>query len=541
MRLKFSYFVVDTKRELFHIRSYESYGTIIFYFPFMAPKKTQDSVQDDYYAHLSPDSKPAPITQGETPKKKPLKLKKAIKNTEPTENNIAAETPKKPKIVAKKNDNSESAKPSVLSRPKKTETSSEKISEEKKKPTARLVEREHASQDLLRSVMNRQGTTSQNNTQKRDAQKPSISFGGQSSAAFKPLENRPVMKTPEEERREARKNNRQNSNSGYQNRNNSQNTGHTSRPSQNNNDRRPNGNGNYSQNRNSNSSNSSYQNRSNSQNRTGNQNNGARKTDNFQSSNTGEKRLRDDSKPMFQRDIGFATPQRDGTAKKGKNKKNQYENRETRSVERDDKTFRRGKKVGGKKREEKSLEDITQVLTDKTGQEVSIPDAISVKEFSDKIGVPVAKIIGELMKNGVLVTLNASIDFDTSYLIGETFGIKIVREISEDVSVVDLMEGDISSLLGEENPEDLSPRPPIISVMGHVDHGKTSILDYIRKSSVASGEAGGITQKIGAYQVEKNGQKITFLDTPGHEAFTIMRARGAKLTDIAVIVIAADE
>jgi translation initiation factor IF-2 len=182
-----------------------------------------------------------------------------------------------------------------------------------------------------------------------------------------------------------------------------------------------------------------------------------------------------------------------------------------------------------------------QVLVDRTGQEVSIPDMISVKEFSDKIGVSAAKVIGELMKNGVLVNLNAPIDYDTCFLIGESFGIKINKEISEDVSVADLMDGNIEDLIKEDDPNNLINRSPIISIMGHVDHGKTSILDYIRKTSVVSGEAGGITQKIGAYQVKRADKRITFLDTPGHEAFSVMRARGAKLTDIAIIVIAADE
>ena len=179
-----------------------------------------------------------------------------------------------------------------------------------------------------------------------------------------------------------------------------------------------------------------------------------------------------------------------------------------------------------------------QTLVDRTGQEVSVPSFLTVKEFSDKVGVPLAKIIGECMKNGVLVTLNTKIDFDTCFLLGETFGITITREQSKDVSIESLLEGNLANLLKEEDSSKLVTRSPIVSIMGHVDHGKTSILDYIRKTEVAAGEAGGITQKIGAYQVERNGQKVTFLDTPGHEAFSIMRARGAKLTDIAIIVVA---
>lgn len=171
---------------------------------------------------------------------------------------------------------------------------------------------------------------------------------------------------------------------------------------------------------------------------------------------------------------------------------------------------------------------------------IEIPAVITVKEFAEKTGINAAKIIGELMKNGILANINQQIDFDTASVIADDLQIKIKKK-REEANIEDLIKGDLEALLKEDDKAELIPRPPIISVMGHVDHGKTKLLDYIRNENVIDTEAGGITQHIGAYQVTRNNKKITFLDTPGHEAFTSMRARGAKATDIAILVVAADE
>lgn len=170
----------------------------------------------------------------------------------------------------------------------------------------------------------------------------------------------------------------------------------------------------------------------------------------------------------------------------------------------------------------------------KTPVTVQIPDEISVGELASRMKKTGAEVVKCLMKNGVMASLSQMIDFDTAAIIAEELGCKVEKEV-----VVTIEERLIDD--HQDKDEDLVPRAPVVVVMGHVDHGKTSLLDYIRNAHVASGEAGGITQHIGAYQVQINGKPITFLDTPGHEAFTSMRARGAMVTDIAILVVAADD
>ncbi|MCI9403312.1 MAG: translation initiation factor IF-2 [Oscillospiraceae bacterium] len=192
---------------------------------------------------------------------------------------------------------------------------------------------------------------------------------------------------------------------------------------------------------------------------------------------------------------------------------------------------------GGNKRKQEEAEKMRRLqleIAKKAPVTVKIPDEINVGELASRMKKTGAEVVKTLMKNGVMASLSDVIDFDTAAIIAEEMGCKVEKEV-----IVTIEERLINT--AEDKEEDLQSRAPVVVVMGHVDHGKTSLLDYIRSAHVTAGEAGGITQHIGAYQVDVNGKPVTFLDTPGHEAFTAMRARGAMITDIAILVVAADD
>ena len=255
----------------------------------------------------------------------------------------------------------------------------------------------------------------------------------------------------------------------------------------------------------------------------------------FNKDNKGHKEgYNKDNKQNFSKDNKIFNKDKKGNYSKdnrnfGKDKKEGFNKDKKQNFNKDNKPFNKDKKEGFNKANHKTKSNSDLEFENKIENvgEIKIPESITVKDFSESLGINSSQVISKLIALGIMAGLNQEIDFDCASLIAEEFGKTVILETPEITE-----ENEILSLDYEDKKEDLVTRPPVVTVMGDVDHGKTSLLDYIRKSRVTSQEAGGITQHIGAYTVNINNSKIVFLDTPGHEAFTAMRSRGAKVTDI---------